>query len=197
MISFGPLCYGFYDLVYPCDSIAGLPAVLLKALRRLRPRSTIFTTKFVWSFLESAHHLEWADPMSLAGRSLSTKYSEDCRGDCLRSFFAGRVAAPRSRRRLNMEIVEFLALSVINLSLIALVIRKWSIVSAEGLCMAYLGMAVLTDNLELVFHYVVSPAALPLGYREFAFRLYPTEVHIVGLSIFLRGCSWRTEYRSR
>lgn len=53
--------------------------------------------------------------------------------------------------------------------------------------MAYLGMAVLTDNLELVFHYVVSPAALPLGYREFAFRLYPTEVHIVGLSIFITG----------
>lgn len=62
VISFGPLCYGFYDLVYPCDSIAGLPAVLSKALRRFRPDHDLLL-KFVWSFLESAHHLEWADPI--------------------------------------------------------------------------------------------------------------------------------------
>ena len=53
--------------------------------------------------------------------------------------------------------------------------------------MAYLGMAVLTDNLELLFHFVVSPAALPLGYREFSFRLYPTEVHILGLLVLISG----------
>lgn len=90
---------------------------------------------------------------------------------------------------LEMEIIEFCVLSVVNLSLIGFIIRKWSLISAEGLCMAYLGMAVLTDNAQLLFHYVVSPAAMPLGYREFAFRIYPTEVHIVGLVVLIVGLS--------
>lgn len=97
------------------------------------------------------------------------------------------VASPGVRCHLTVEIIEFCALSLVNLGLIALIIRKWSLVSAEGFCMAYLGMAVLTDNVDLLFRYMLSPAALPLGYREFAFRLYPTEVHILGLVVLIVG----------
>ncbi|MGC1107216.1 MAG: hypothetical protein WA876_11820 [Candidatus Acidiferrales bacterium] len=86
-----------------------------------------------------------------------------------------------------MVFVEFIALSAINLGIILFIIRKWSIASAEGLCMAYLGMAVATDNIELVFHFLVSPGILPLGHRELAFRLYPTAVQIFGLLILIAG----------
>ncbi len=84
-----------------------------------------------------------------------------------------------------MNLLEFLVLSVINLGLILFIIRKWSFFSAEGLCMGTLGMMILTDNLELLFHYVVSPDVLPLGYNEVAFRIYPTAVHIAGLVILI------------
>lgn len=84
-----------------------------------------------------------------------------------------------------MTFVEFIFLSAMNLALIVFIIRKRSIASAEGLCMAYLGMAVLTDNIELIFHYFVSPDRLPLGQRELAFRLYPTAVQIAGLVVLL------------
>lgn len=84
-----------------------------------------------------------------------------------------------------MALIEFAILSAINLGLVLYIIRRWGIISAEGLCMAYLGAAILTDNLELVFHYIVSPDVLPLGYGEFAFRLYPTAIHILGLLVFI------------
>lgn len=80
-----------------------------------------------------------------------------------------------------MTLMEFIALSAINLGIIIFILRWRGIASAEGLCMAYLGMAVATDNVALLFHYFVSPDVLPLGYREVAFRLYPTMVDILGL----------------
>jgi hypothetical protein len=86
---------------------------------------------------------------------------------------------------MTSEVCQFVVLSIVNLGLMAFIIRKWSIVSAEGLCMAYLGMAVLTDNVALVFDYLVSPATLPLGHQELAFRLHPTIVHIAGLAVLL------------
>jgi hypothetical protein len=86
-----------------------------------------------------------------------------------------------------MVIVEFIALSATNLVLIAAIIRKRGIASAEGFCMAYLGLAAVTDNVALVVHYLLSPDSLPLGYREFAFRLYPTAVEILGLLILIAG----------
>jgi hypothetical protein len=86
-----------------------------------------------------------------------------------------------------MTFIEFIFLSVINLGVITFIIRKRSIASAEGLCMAYLGMAVLTDNVELILHYFLSPELLPLGQRELAFRLYPTAVQILGLLILIGG----------
>lgn len=88
-----------------------------------------------------------------------------------------------------MEFLEFLILSAINLGLILFIIRKWSVVSAEGFCMAYLGTAILTDNIELIVHYVVSPGVLHLGYGEFDFRIYPTAIHIVGLVVLIAGLS--------
>jgi hypothetical protein len=84
-----------------------------------------------------------------------------------------------------MEVLQFVVLSAVNLGLILFIIRKWSLFSAEGLCFGYLGMMVLTDNVELVFHYLVSPEILPLGYGEFGFRIYPTFVHIVGLIVLI------------
>lgn len=86
-----------------------------------------------------------------------------------------------------MDLFEFLSLSAVNLGLMAFIIRRWSIASAEGFCMAYLGMAVLTDNAELIFHAVFSPSVLPLGYREFDFRVYPTAIHILGLLVLIAG----------
>lgn len=88
---------------------------------------------------------------------------------------------------LIMELFEFLTLSLVNLALMAFIIRRWGIASAEGFCIAYLGMAVLTDNLELIFHYIFSPGVLPLGYREFDFRVYPTAVHVLGLLVLIAG----------
>jgi len=86
-----------------------------------------------------------------------------------------------------MTFFEFMVLSTANLGIIIFIIRRRSIASAEGLCMAYLGMAVLTDNVALVFHYFYSSNLLPLGQRELAFRLYPTAVEIVGLLILIMG----------
>lgn len=86
-----------------------------------------------------------------------------------------------------MTFVEFIVFSAINLGLIVLILRKRGIASAEGLCMAYLGMAVLTDNLDLVAHYCFAPDTLPLGHHELAFRLYPTGVQILGLLVLAVG----------
>ncbi len=101
----------------------------------------------------------------------------------------GNTSATNLGFRSKMTFIEFIVLSTINLGLIVLILRKRSIASAEGLCMAYLGMAVVTDNLELLVHYFVSPDALPLGQRELAFRLYPTAVQILGM-LALTGGLW-------
>lgn len=86
-----------------------------------------------------------------------------------------------------MTFLEFITLSALNLAIIAFILRKRGLASAEGLCMAYLGMAVVTDNLELLVHYFISPESLPLGHRELAFRIYPTTVEIVGLLVLFGG----------
>lgn len=86
-----------------------------------------------------------------------------------------------------MRILEFVVLATINLSLIALILRQWGLASAEGLCMAYVLMAVVTDHLELLFDYLVRPENLILGVHEFEFRIYPTLVHIVGLLALIAG----------
>lgn len=82
-----------------------------------------------------------------------------------------------------MSIVEFILLSAVNVVLICVMIRRRDIASAEGLCLAYLGVAAASDSSALLFHFIFSPDALPLGYREFAFRLYPTALEILGLLV--------------
>lgn len=62
VIAFGPLCYSFYDLVYKCENIADLPDVLSAAIRRFQPKHELLL-KFVCALLESAHELEWSDPV--------------------------------------------------------------------------------------------------------------------------------------
>lgn len=62
VIAFGPLCYGFCDLVYRCQSVADLPEMLSEALERFTPKHELLL-KFVWAFLESAYELEWGDPV--------------------------------------------------------------------------------------------------------------------------------------
>lgn len=62
VIAFGPLCYGFCELAYHCENIAELPGVLSKALERFTPNYDLLL-KFVWAFLESAHELQWGDPI--------------------------------------------------------------------------------------------------------------------------------------
>lgn len=62
VIAFGPLCYGFCDLMYCCQNIAELPAILSNALERFTPNRDLLL-KFVWAFLESAYELQWGDPV--------------------------------------------------------------------------------------------------------------------------------------
>jgi hypothetical protein len=86
-----------------------------------------------------------------------------------------------------MDWLLFIVLSAFNLGLILFILWKWSFFSAEGLCMGTLGMMILTDNVQLIIHYLASPDSLPLGYKEFSFRIYPTIVHIAGLVVLILG----------
>jgi len=87
----------------------------------------------------------------------------------------------------NIPVLEFAVLATLNLALIVLIVRHWGLASAEGFCMAYVFMAVVTDHLELLFDYLARPGNLILGVHEFEFRAYPTVVHIVGLLALIAG----------
>ncbi|MBV9295519.1 MAG: hypothetical protein JO145_08090 [Acidobacteriaceae bacterium] len=86
-----------------------------------------------------------------------------------------------------MDIFQFIVLSFCNLALIFWIIRRQGLASVEGYCAAYIGAAVLTDNLKLLFDYFVQPETLVLGAAEFNFRAYPTVVHIVALLVLMAG----------
>ncbi|MHB8754659.1 MAG: capsular polysaccharide export protein, LipB/KpsS family [Candidatus Acidiferrales bacterium] len=62
VIAFGPLCYGFGDLVHCCDNVAHLPAILRSAIHGLKPHQSE-VLRMVWSFLASAYDLQWGDPI--------------------------------------------------------------------------------------------------------------------------------------
>jgi len=53
--------------------------------------------------------------------------------------------------------------------------------------LAYYGLAVVSDNAELLIHYAFAPELLPLGYGEFSLRLMPTVVHIMALLVLMAG----------
>ena len=86
-----------------------------------------------------------------------------------------------------MDILEFLILSFCNLAVIGWIVRRQGIVSVEGYCVAWIGMAVFTDNAKLLFDCFFQPSALVLGADEFHFRAFPTFVHIIALIVLLAG----------
>jgi hypothetical protein len=86
-----------------------------------------------------------------------------------------------------MDIFEFVVLSFCNLGLICWIVKRQGIASVEGYCAVFLGMAVFTDNVQLLFDYFFQPGTLVLGPDEFSFRTYPTIVHIVALTVLMAG----------
>ncbi|MGC1107215.1 MAG: hypothetical protein WA876_11815 [Candidatus Acidiferrales bacterium] len=90
VVSFGPLYYGFYDLIYPCGNVADLPGVLSEAIEGFAPKHELLL-KLVWALLESAHELEWADPI----RQPHVAVKRNCEkvADAIVAELASRVAA--------------------------------------------------------------------------------------------------------
>jgi hypothetical protein len=60
VIALGPLCYGYFDLVYQCKNVTELPDLITEAIRNFRPDRTLLL-KFIWSFLTTAHTFQWGD----------------------------------------------------------------------------------------------------------------------------------------
>ena len=83
--------------------------------------------------------------------------------------------------------LEFLVLSFCNIALLCWLMKRQGITSVEGYCALFVGMDVLTDNIQLLFDYYFRPGILPLGANEVAFRSYPTFVHIIGLLVLIAG----------
>ncbi|MGH9731508.1 MAG: hypothetical protein ACRD4A_07390, partial [Candidatus Acidiferrales bacterium] len=62
VIAFGPLCYEFGDLVYRCNNMAELPAILRNAVYAHKPDRRQML-RLVWSLLATAHEAKWGDPI--------------------------------------------------------------------------------------------------------------------------------------
>ena len=88
---------------------------------------------------------------------------------------------------MDTSILSFFLLAVVNVTLIIFVIYRWGMFSAEGYAMALLLLLVVSDAGTLYWCYLFNPDALPLGMGEFAFRIYPTIIHIIGISAFICG----------
>jgi hypothetical protein len=86
-----------------------------------------------------------------------------------------------------MDIFEFIVLSSCCLLFISWIVKRQGVASVEGYCLLFLGMAMFTDNLNLLFDYFFQPRTLLLGANEFNFRVYPTVVHIIALGILMAG----------
>ena len=83
--------------------------------------------------------------------------------------------------------VLFIVLSAYNIGLIGLFLRIWGIASAEGLMMTLYGAMVISDNLELLYHYFFNPDMLSYGNYEILLRIHPTEVYILATLILMAG----------
>lgn len=64
VIALGPLCYGFYDLVYRCGGFSALPGMITQAIEGFRPDHELLL-EFVTSFLHTAHSCAWGDPVRM------------------------------------------------------------------------------------------------------------------------------------
>ena len=69
VIALGPLCYGFFDLLYNCPDIADLPATLSTAITTFRPDRQLLL-KLIWAAMEGSHDGVWGDPLSSPSISL-------------------------------------------------------------------------------------------------------------------------------
>ena len=65
VIALGPLCYGFFDLIYPCDDIADFAQIVSEAIRGFKPNRSL-VLKFIWALLASAHEGLWDSPLRSA-----------------------------------------------------------------------------------------------------------------------------------
>jgi hypothetical protein len=81
----------------------------------------------------------------------------------------------------------FVILSAYNIALIATFLWLWGIASAEGMMMVLYGAMVVSDNCELLYHYLFSPDLLAYGTYEFTLRIHPTEVYILATLILMAG----------
>ena len=87
-----------------------------------------------------------------------------------------------------MDITLYLLLALTNLLLIGLILYVRSPVSSEGWCAAFLFASALADMLELLARCIFWPEDLSRGPAgELELRIYPTEVHIIGMAAFLVG----------
>jgi len=62
VVAFGPLCYGFFDLLYHCKNIGDLPSILSEAIRGFKPNRDLLL-KFIWALLGSSHEGLWDSPL--------------------------------------------------------------------------------------------------------------------------------------
>src|ERR1700730_142449 len=99
VVAFGPLCYGFFDLLYHCKDIADLPLILSEAIRGFKPNRDLLL-KFTWALLESAHEGLWdsslRSPRVTEGENIS-KRSQAIVSEIpamMRTQSAGDVAVP-------------------------------------------------------------------------------------------------------
>src|ERR1022692_2337345 len=66
VIAFGPLFYGYFDLIYPCRNVADLPELIPGVIRNFRPDRRLLL-KFIWSFLATAPNFQWGSTIRYPG----------------------------------------------------------------------------------------------------------------------------------
>ena len=68
-----------------------------------------------------------------------------------------------------------------NLVLLAYLVYRYSIFSAEGMALGMVFLAILSDAIGLLYLAVWEPGSLRLGLQEFEMRIYPGIVHLFGI----------------
>lgn len=97
VIAFGPLYYDFYPLIYQCETFTKLPGILSQALTRFTPDHELLL-KLVWALLESAHELEWADPIRQP--AVTARHNCERIADAIAAEVSSLVAAPSQKAML-------------------------------------------------------------------------------------------------
>src|ERR1022692_634740 len=105
------------------------------------------------------------------------------RRDALVALFLGVTR----RAKHPMTLLIFASLAAINVTLLVALIRKRGWNSVEGWCSVYLLLIVLSDNVEVFIRALLCPETLPLGAADVTIRIYPTIIHILGITVFWIG----------